>query len=122
MNLAVAIFTALQANAALVALVGDRIYPGNGPDNQTAPYIIWQGVGSDPGAVHTGATGATERIVQFACFAETPEGAIAVREALVAALDGVTLANGDNGTLDDDNRDDFDEAAQLYRCDADFHF
>lgn len=122
MSLANSIYATLSANAPLVALVGKRIYLGNGPDNPVAPYIIWQGIGADPGQVHTGATGATERLMQFACFAETPEGAIAVRDALVAALDGVTLANGDNGTLEDDNRDDFDEAAQLYRCDADFHF
>lgn len=122
MTLADAIFTALQADAALVALVKDRVYPVNGPDNPVAPYIIWQGVGSDPGAVHSGATGATERLIQFACFDETAEGAIAIREALIAAIDGVTLGNGDNGTLEDDNRDDFDEVAQLYRCDADFHF
>ena len=122
MNITDAIYATLAANAPLVALVGKRIYLVKGPDNAVAPYIIWQGVGSDPGAVHTGATGATERLFQFSCFAENPEDAVELRETLVAALDGVLLGSGDNGTLEDDTRDDFDEAAQLYRCDADFHF
>ena len=122
MNIGTAIYTALSANAPLVALVGSRIYKLTAPQGAVAPYVVWQGISSNPGAVHVGATGATERIYQFACFAATAEAATAVREALIAAIDGVALGNGDTGTLEDDARDDYDEALQLYRADADFHF
>ena len=127
MSLGAAIFTRASTEAGLTALIGSgadaRIYKLQIPQGgATAPYIIWQGVTSIPGAVHTGPTGATERIMQFACFATTPEEASAVRTALIAAFDGITLDNGDNGTLEDDSRDDYDTAVQLYRADADFHF
>lgn len=61
------------------------------------------------------------RMFQFACFAETYEGAQDLRDKLVAALDGVTLSNGDNGSLDDE-RDGYEEEVRLYRADADFIF
>ena len=126
MSLGAAIYAQAQASAGLTALLGTgsaiRFYKLNPPQGVAAPYIIWQGVTSIPGTVHIGATGATERIIQFACFAATSAGAQALRDALIAAFDGITLSNGDNGTLEDDSRDDYDEAVQLYRADADFHF
>lgn len=122
MSLGTSIYSALSVDAALLALVSTRIYKITAPQGTAAPYIVWQGIGSDPGITHSGPAGAIERMVQFACFAATPEAATAVREALVAALDGVELANGDNGTLEDDNRDGYDDAVNLYRADADFIF
>lgn len=126
MSLATAIYARAQADATLAALIGGatapRIYPVQAPQAATAPYVVWQGIGSLPDNTHSEASSATERMVQFACFAATQREALALREALVAAFDGVDLANGDNGTLDDDNRDDFDEPANLYRADADFTF
>ena len=122
MSLGSSIYAALLADAAVNALVSDRIYKLRAPQGVLAPYVVWQGIGSDPGVTHTGPSGATERLVQFACFAVTAEGASDLRDAVVAALDGVELANGDNGTLEDDNRESYEEPVSLYRADADFLF
>lgn len=115
-----AIVTALAANAPLVALVSTRIYSVSAPDDTPAPYVVFQHIASDPGATHNELTGATERMFQFACFGATPTAARAVRDAVITALDGVELANGDNPTLEDERDAEKDDAAKLYRADADF--
>jgi hypothetical protein len=115
-----ALFQNLDADAALAALVGERIYTVNPPPNPTAPYVIINPLpGVIPGTSHGEASGANQRLFQVACFARTFEAAEAVREAVKTALDNVELANGDIADLDDE-RDDYDDAAKLYRCDADF--
>lgn len=122
MSLGSSIYATLIADSAVAALVSDRVYKVRAPQGVLAPYVVWQGIGSDPGVTHTGPSGATERLVQFACFAATAEAASTLRDAVVAALDGVALPNGDNGTLEDDNRDSYEEPVNLYRADADFLF
>lgn len=59
--------------------------------------------------------------MQFSCWAETYEAAAALRDTLILALDHQTLGTGEIADLDDAGRDDFDQVAQLYRCDADFN-
>ena len=126
MNLAESIYARAKADGTLSTLIGGatapRIYPVNVPQGAVVPYVVWQGIGSDPGITHGEASGATERMVQFACFAETLDAAIDLRSALVDAFDSIALGNGDNGTLEDDNREDYDDAVELYRADADFIF
>lgn len=122
MTTAEAIYAKLAATTAVTDLVSTRIYPVTAPEGATAPYVIFQGIASDPAVTHAESAGATFRLFQFACFAATFEAADALRAAVVAALDGVDLANGDNGTLEDDARDDYDDVAALYRCDADITF
>jgi hypothetical protein len=123
MTLFDALYSKLTGTAAVTAIVGATgVYPVTIGQGVAAPYVIFSGLGSVPDQSHTGASDAVMRMVQFACFAPTFEQAAALRAAVVAALDGVALDNGDVGTLDDDNRDDFDDAANLYRCDADMTF
>ncbi len=122
MTLGDAIFAKLTAASAVKALVGNRIFPVTSPDKPQTPYIIFQGIGSDPGCTHNEPAGATHRFVQFACWAETYEEAAALRDLLIAALDNQTLGTGDIGQLEDGDRDDFDQVVQLYRSDADMLF
>lgn len=120
MSAASAIVAKLEATAAVTTLAGTRIYSVSAPDDPTAPYIVFQQIAADPGVSHAGAAGATERMFQFACFAATPKAARALRDAVVAALDGVELDNGDNPTLEDERDAEKDDVAKLYRADADF--
>jgi hypothetical protein len=126
MTLGSAIFTQAQAASGLTDLLGTgsamRFYKLNPPQGVAAPYIIWQGIGGRPATVHGAAVSLSFASVQFACFATTPEGASALRKALIAAFDNVLLGNSQRGTLQDDNRDDYEEAVNLYRADADFVF
>jgi hypothetical protein len=123
MTLADAIYAKLTETEAVTAIVGATgVWPVTTGQGAAAPYVIFSGIGSSNEATHSGATTDGMRMIQFACFAATFEAANALRAAVVAALDGVTLDNGDNGSLEDDNRDDYDDDARLYRCDADFVF
>jgi len=122
MTLQDAIYAKLSGTTAITNLVGTKIYPITAAEGESGPYIIFQTIASTPAQTHAEPAGAIFRLVQFACFASTYEAANALRAAVVAALDGVTLDNGDNGTLEDDSREEFDDAAHLFRCDADITF
>lgn len=122
MSLATEIYTALSGSSAVAALVSTRIYPGMAPTAVTAPYIIFQQIASDPDACHQGAAGAVHRMFQFACFADSFLAAETLRDAVIAALDGVPLASGESPTLEGDRAGDFDEAVELHRADCDFLF
>lgn len=120
MSTAAAIRTALTANAGVTALCGTRIYAITAPDGVTSAHVIYQQISSDPAAVHVGASGISHRLYQFACFAGTYEGTAALRDAVIAALDGVELSNGETPSLQDERDFDFDDGVNLYRADADF--
>lgn len=121
MSAASALRDKLAADGAVSAIVGTRIFPIDPRGATTGDaYIIFQQIAADPGVTHGGAAGATERMFQVACFARTYEAAISLRDAAIAALDGVELSNGDNPTLEDERDGEFDHAAECYRADADF--
>jgi hypothetical protein len=115
-----AIVAQLSATTAVTDIVSDRIYSVSAKDGVTSPHIIIQQIGADPAVTHSGASGATERLFQFTCFAGTPKDARALRDAVIAALDGVVLGNGDNPTLEDERDGDVDDDAKLFRADCDF--
>lgn len=120
MTAAAAIVAKLAATAGVTSLAGERIYSVSAPDDATAPYVVFQQIAADPGISHAGASGATERMFQFACFAATPKAARALRDAVISALDGQAIGSGDNPTLEDERDAEKDDAAKLYRADADF--
>lgn len=119
MSLGSAIYDKLVATEALTALVSTRIYPTTAPQGVTGSYIIWQQIGADPATTHNETTGSQFNLVQFVCLAPTYEAAVAIREALKTALDNVALSTGDKPTFEDE-RDGYEDAVSLFRCDADF--
>jgi hypothetical protein len=121
MTLGDAIFAKLSNAAAVKGLVGNRIFPVTNPDRPQLPYIIFNLLAATPATTHSEPAELSLHLVQFSCWDESYEGAAGLREALITALDNQTLANGEIADLDDAGRDDFDQAAQLYRCDADFN-
>lgn len=120
MSTAAALYAKLAADTAVAAIVGTDIFPLTVAQGTAAPYIIFQQIGSDPAVTHGEAAGATHRAFQFACFAATYEGAIALRDAVIAALDTVALSTGESPTLTDERDGDYDDAAELHRADCDF--
>lgn len=115
-----AIYRKLAATVALTSLVADRVYTINPPPNPVAPFVIISPLpGVVPGTTHAEASGANQRLFMIACFGRTFEQAEQVRELVKTALDNVTLENGETPDLEDES-DDYDDAAKLYRCDADF--
>jgi hypothetical protein len=80
--------------AAIEAVVGDRAYPLEFPQNPIYPAILWKIVSTPRRYTHTGNDGLLRVRVQFDCVGETYDDACAVRDAVVEALDGYTGTPG----------------------------
>lgn len=115
-----AIRAKLVADSPVSAIAGAKIYAITSPQGTAGPHVIIQQISSDPAGVHVGASGIALRQYQVACFASTYEVTAALRDAVIAALDGVALSTGEVPSLDDERDFDFDDGANLYRADADF--
>jgi hypothetical protein len=120
MSASSAVRAKLIGTAGVTALCGTRVYAITAPDGATDAHVIMQQIGSDPASVHSGASGISHRMFQFACFAGSYEAATALRDAVIAALDGEALSNGDVPTLQDERDFDKEDGANLYRADCDF--
>jgi hypothetical protein len=116
---AAALYARLTGSAGVTAIAGDRIFPLTGSEGVTAPHIVWQAIYADPAASLTWATGSAIRMYQISCYAPGAAVALALRQAVIDALDGVALSTGDIPTLADE-RDTYEDAVRLYRADADF--
>lgn len=79
---------------AITAVIGDRAYPLEFPQNPEYPAIIWQVIGTPRRYTHSGHDGLLKARVQFDCFGETYDDAVAVRDALVGALHTYTGSPG----------------------------
>ena len=123
MTLDEAIFTKLSAASAVVALCADRCYPLQVPEGTALPYVAWQRVSTSPIQTHDGASDFEDGAYQFSVFAETFTAAHDLRNAIRAALDGVTLGNGAVGTVSN-IRDSMENAPTppMFRSDIDIDF
>lgn len=116
-----ALVAALTADTEVAAFIGaDGLYFGTVPAGVAFPYIVYQQIASSPDQCHVGASGATERTYQFACFAGTAAQAIELRDAVIDALDGVALSTGEVPTLQDERDGNFEENVEVFRADCDF--
>ncbi len=116
-----ALVAALTANTAVAAFIGaDGLYFVTVPAGAGFPYVVYQQIASSPDQCHAGPSAVTERTYQFACFAGTAAQAIELRDAVIAALDGVALSTGEVPTLQDERDGNFDENVEVFRADCDF--
>lgn len=110
---------ALLADVAAAALAGVRIYTfDRAPQPAEQPYVVLQMVSAPANASHDQASSNEMRTYQISCYATTGDVALALRDAVVAALDNVPLSGGDSPTLQSE-RDSYDQIAELYRADLD---
>ena len=86
----------LQNDAGVSALVGTRIYPaGTTPSNAASPYMTYGKTLTDPVRHQQGASNLTMTIVSINCWGMTPQSAVAVADAVYAALDEFAGDMGD---------------------------
>lgn len=79
----------LLATAGVTGLVSTRIWWGIRPQQeQGMPAIVLHRIGGAPAYHLSGDSGLTESRVQIDCWAETPDSAQAVRDAVRTALSG----------------------------------
>ena len=94
MTIEAAVYSRLGAVAGVTALVSTRIYPDQGPQKPTDPYITFRVVSERHEHHMTAAAGGVFARVQIDCWSRTSEDAAAVGEAVRNALQGWTGTAG----------------------------
>ena len=90
------IYSVLTSDADVAALVGDRVYPVVRPGDTAVPAIAYQLIDNVRHHGCGGASGWAESRWQLNCWAATFDGAIALAEAAIKALDGWSGARVDH--------------------------
>jgi len=78
----------LCADAAVAALVGARVYSGNGPQEATLPAVVITRISTTRELAHSGPSGLAEARLQVSCYARTYDQAKDLAAKVVACLDG----------------------------------
>lgn len=111
MNPTQLVYTLLDTNAAVGALVDGRIYPLRIPQNTALPAITYQLVSLTPRALQ-GCHLPDDALVQVSIFAKSYEQTLALSAAVRQALDGY---DADGADIEYDNgRDQHDDNAETY--------
>lgn len=84
----------LLADAALAALIGNRLWATRAAQHSETPYVVWQTIYGTEEYAHDGATGLEERRVQFNIFADTVSETESVRDAIKDRIAGFVGALG----------------------------
>lgn len=108
----------LSGSAALVAIVGAKIYAGRAPQNTASPFVIWQRVSGFQDQVLDGLTDLVTGRFQVDCYAATYDDAKRMARAVAAA---VQQNDGDLEAYLEGNRDIFDDdLPNFFRRSMDF--
>lgn len=110
----------LAADAAVIALVGTKLFANLAPQGTVAPYVVLRVISDVPENTLNGtSTGRLSAIrLQIDSYAKTYLAAAAVAETVDAVVSA--LAGADLAAQRLTGRDLFDDAAQLHCLSADF--
>lgn len=106
----------LLADAAVAALVGDRIYPSVLKHNCPLPAIRYVDVSTEPIVDLEGPTDTERTTIQVDCYSATKATARTLAKAVAAALRTSTTFS----SLPTGRRSEYDSNALLYVVSADF--
>ena len=130
MSLMVEDFTAyLKANAAIRAIIQDRIYAQNLPQKSAAggfnplPAVVYSQISGQRPSTMEGAAGLNKGRYQFSCMAMDYKTAKQLSQAVRQALNRISGAIGGTVTLDSSlisERDLYNSVALEFRTDLDF--
>lgn len=96
------VYTAVQGNGSVAALVSDRVYPAKAPAGAALPYVTFQRISTQPTTTH-GETSTMDRVsIQFSCWAATYSAAHDLAAAVRTALENTTLGGGAKAIFEDD--------------------
>ncbi len=113
----------LEADAALSALIGTRLYPLRLPQQPNVPCISYAVIASARFHAWTGPLELVRTRVQFDAWATNYSEVVAVADALRLRLDGYKGPAGAGeiqGAFFDSERDLFEQDAELYRRSMDY--
>ncbi len=104
------LYNQLKGDGTIDSLVSTRIYPDVAPSSATLPYITWSMI-SGKTTHHMGGASdnLTNRFIQFDLYDNDLPGAITLRDAVVADIDGLNAVMGSTDVqlchLTDERRD-----------------
>ena len=122
MDIETALVTHILADPAIVAVIGNRLYPLAIPQGGEVPAIVYQRV-SSPRTLTLDGDSVNSPRIQFSCYAETFGQAKQLAMRLYESLDcfsGVLGNKTKAAALMADNRDDYEPETGRYRCGVDF--
>lgn len=118
-----ALRTFLLEDAAIAAVVIDRVYPGKIPQGVSATSIVYTRV-SGGGDYHMqGLSGFARHRYQIDAWAPTGNGAASLADLIRDRIDGYRGAMGEvtvHGIFFEDQREDYDDQARLHRTGRDY--
>ncbi len=126
MTIEQAILTALLADAGLIAVVGERIYPVLAPQDVVKPYIVFSKISAPRDHTHDGGSGLVNARFQFSCFATTYQVAKQVAGLIQAVLQGYSGTLGGaggvvvNGCFYEDETDLYEPDSALFHVAVDY--
>lgn len=83
------LYTVLSGNAGVMALVSTRIYPDIVPEDAALPAIAYQRAQTEfVTTIHGGTSLGQTVVLEVSCVATTRAGALALANAVVAAMNG----------------------------------
>lgn len=117
----------LLADASIAAVVGTRIYPIKIPQGVAAASLVYTKVSARPDHHMSGASGLARPRLQLDAWAPTADAALWLADLVRERLDGYsgTMGSGGaavtvQGVFFADEREDFDDAANLFRMSRDY--
>ena len=84
-----AIYSILSDNAAVDALISDRIYPNVAKQTSAFPFVVYQVTGDDPTDTKDGVSPLDENAILVMCFSQTYTQASDLADKVRIALDRV---------------------------------
>ena len=88
MSIETTLYSTLSNNAGVAALVSTRIYPSLVPESAALPYVDYLNVAGSRINTLPGVGDAIRARIQMNCNATTYAGAVALADAVIAALEG----------------------------------
>lgn len=112
----------ILGNAAVAALIGTRMYPESAAYGTALPCLVMQRISTHHTHSHSGISGYAVARMQITALAETPEGRIALGEAVRLAIDAFVGTQGSFyfAIYLADTRDDYLDDVPVYRRQLDF--
>ncbi|SHH86603.1 DUF3168 domain-containing protein [Desulfosporosinus lacus] len=115
------LYSYLSSHNGTIALVGDRIYPGNAPQQVTKPYCTFLKIYSDREYSHSGYSGLEHIDLQISCFSETYLQSIQIAKQVTLAIEAWTTANNNvQSALQQGTKDLYADQVELYHCAVEF--
>lgn len=95
MSIVTDLYDTLNGNAGVRAIVGlatspqqSKIYPGHAPESVGAPLITYNTIAGTRFDTLPGVSDLERQVIQLSCVDTTPEDALALADAVYAALEG----------------------------------